>query len=362
MASVQHTNAPHRLRLPVVAAIVLTTLATAMGGASAQSPAGTPSQEPRMLGASSAARPSPQSSIPGFLLDRGRYTAFEVAAAVTQTFAGGINDRGQIVGYYDDASGLHGFLRHKDGRFSTIDFPGARATEALKINNRGQIVGVYSETSPFEFADGRGFLLDRGRFTRIDFPGAVTTVARGLNDRGQVVGDYTDAEGMIHGFLWDKEQFTTIDVPDAAATSLTDINDRGQIIGVHAHDPTGATGLHGFLLSRGVYTTFDAPDALVTQPFDINNRGQIVGNTISDLAETTPRAFLLAKGVKGGLHPDRLPGRGEHSGLRPQRPGPDHGNLHEPRRRAGWSAGPHADADDEDHDVGPLTAGPEVPA
>ena len=128
MALVEDTNLRRRLR-PLVVAIVLTTLATAMAGASAQSPAGAPSQEPSMRGASSAARPSPRVQFPGFLLDRGRYTAFEVAGAVTQTFPIGINDRGQIVGYYDDASGLHGFLRQKDGRFSRIDFPGARATE-----------------------------------------------------------------------------------------------------------------------------------------------------------------------------------------------------------------------------------------
>jgi hypothetical protein len=72
----------------------------------------------------SAAGSSAQIQFPGFLLDRGRYTAFEVAGAVTQTFPIGINDRGQIVGYYDDADGLHGFLRQKDGRFRTIDFPG----------------------------------------------------------------------------------------------------------------------------------------------------------------------------------------------------------------------------------------------
>jgi hypothetical protein len=50
-----------------------------------------------------AADASPRIQFPGFLLDRGRYTAFEVAGAVTLTFPSGINDRGQIVGYYDDA-------------------------------------------------------------------------------------------------------------------------------------------------------------------------------------------------------------------------------------------------------------------
>ena len=109
MAWIEDTNL--RGRLPVVVAIVLTTLATAMAGASAQSSA--PSQA-SMRGASSAARPSPRVQFPGFLLDRGRYTAFEAAGAVTQTFPIGINDRGQIVGYYDDAGGVHGFLRQKD--------------------------------------------------------------------------------------------------------------------------------------------------------------------------------------------------------------------------------------------------------
>jgi hypothetical protein len=135
-----------------------------------------------------------------------------------QTFLVGINDRSQIVGYCDDARGVHGFLRHKDGRFGTIDFRGAR-DRGPEDNNRGQIVGVYSETSPFEFADGRGFLLDRGQLTRTDIPGAVIAVARRINDRGQVVGDYLDVDGRLHGFLGDKGRVTTIDVPAPAAGS-----------------------------------------------------------------------------------------------------------------------------------------------
>jgi hypothetical protein len=154
MTLAEDTNLRGRGRLHVVAALVVAALMAPAAGAS-------------------AAGSSAQIQFPGFLLDRGRYTAFEVAGAVTQTFPIGINDRGQIVGYYDDADGLHGFLRKKDGRFSRIDFPGARATEAFKINNRGQVVGLYDETTPFDFADGRGFLLDQGRFTRIDVPGAL---------------------------------------------------------------------------------------------------------------------------------------------------------------------------------------------
>jgi uncharacterized membrane protein len=284
----------------------------------------------------SAAGSSAQIQFPGFLLDRGRYTAFEVAGAVTQTFPIGINDRGQIVGYYDDADGLHGFLRQKDGRFRTIDFPGARATEALKINNRGQIVGLYSETSPFEFADGRGFLLNRGRFTRINVPGALSTFARGLNDRGQVVGDYTDVDGLIHGFLWDKGRFTTIDVPGAGGTTATDINNRGQIVGEYGEDPGNApTALHGFLLSGGDFTTFDAPGVVFTEPGGINDRGQIVGSTASDSVLADLRGFLLAEGVEGDFTPIDFPDAPRTVAFDINNRRPDRRRLREHRCRAG---------------------------
>jgi len=71
----------------------------------------------------------------------------------------GINDQGQIVGYYTDASGAaHGFL-YSNGQFTTLDDPNAgtgnfQGTLASRINNAGQIIG--------EFVDGNnvqhGFL------------------------------------------------------------------------------------------------------------------------------------------------------------------------------------------------------------
>jgi probable HAF family extracellular repeat protein len=170
-------------------------------------------------------------------------------------------------------------------------------------------VGIYDETTPFDFADGRGFLLDRDRFNRLDVPDAVNTVPHGINNQGQVVGEYTDADGTVQGFLWDEGRFTTVDGPDGTGASVTDINDRGQIIGVLPDDTTGATGLRGFLLSKGVYTTFDAPGVPIIHAFDINNRGQIVGTTLSDPALTEVHGFLLAKGVDGPFTRSTSPAR-----------------------------------------------------
>jgi probable HAF family extracellular repeat protein len=306
-----------RLRLAVAGAAVLTALTVATAGASV--PASMSGAEARLgrlgaglsLPADSSTRP--RTPVPGFLLERGRYTRFDAPGAQLETGPTGINNRGQLVGYYLEADAdatYHGFLRDARGRFTTIDLPGAKATVASRVNDRGQLVGRYYQTAPFRGPDARfrGFLLDRGKLTRIDVPGAAQTQAVGVNNLGQVVGEYQSPDGIFHGFLWRKGRFTTIDLPGAAGTSLMDVNDRGQILGISI-DQAGS--FHGLLLDRGRFTTFDAPGVRFTVPRDINNRGQIAGFTVAP-TEQDPlagaRGFLLAKGVKGPFTPIEVPG------------------------------------------------------
>ena len=80
--------------------------------------------------------------------------------------------------------------------FTTIDFPGALATDALGINASGQVVGRY-----YDGFTQHGFLLDKGTFITIDPPGSTFTEAIGINAAGLIVGDYVDASGTQHGFL-----------------------------------------------------------------------------------------------------------------------------------------------------------------
>src|SRR6266498_4554125 len=98
--------------------------------------------------------------------------------------------------------------------FTTIDVPGARLTQASGINNRGQIVGWYDDASGGE----HGFLLDETGFTTIDVPGAGLTATDGINDRNQIVGGYIGPSGIL-SFLWDAGSFTTIAVPGARETA-----------------------------------------------------------------------------------------------------------------------------------------------
>jgi probable HAF family extracellular repeat protein len=208
-----------------------------------------------------------------------------------------INNRGEIVGFYNDATGATttGFLRSKNGQFTSINVPGSQATGPLKINDRRQVVGLYLDADATPNPDGtpppgafHGFVWDDGDLTTIDLPGATATFVLGINNRGQMVGSYIDADGNYHGFLRDPNGAVTtlpdapVADPTAGGTQPASINDRGQIVGL-AYDAQG--GSRGFLYENGVVTLIDAtPNAVFTRPLDINNRGQIVG----DYATTPP--------------------------------------------------------------------------
>ena len=101
----------------------------------------------------------------------------------TSTSPIGINDRGDIAGWYTDASNAtRGFIRARNGVFRSISEPNATGnqTRGQKINNSRLVCGFYTK------ADGtnHGYLLSGNSFTEFDVPGADTTFIFGLNDGG----------------------------------------------------------------------------------------------------------------------------------------------------------------------------------
>jgi len=179
----------------------------------------------------------PSGAVHGFISRGGEVATIDVPeAALTQPL--GINDRGDVVGAYVEAvpgadpyaynvtGRRHGFLL-RAGRFTPVDVPGSDATTVSGINDRGQMVGYYDR-------DGarHGFLMSAGRVTRIDRPGARFTVPSRIDDRGRVVGGYGDPKAAgARGFLWDDGDFTTIVAPGVRTDTLAyDINDRGDIV------------------------------------------------------------------------------------------------------------------------------------
>ena len=89
------------------------------------------------------------------------------------TFPNAVNIEGTVVGVYYDAAGvLHGFI-DSDGRFTTVDAPGA---------GTGAERGTYSD---------------------------------GISDAGLVDGEVLDANNLYSGWLEAGGQFTALNDPDA---------------------------------------------------------------------------------------------------------------------------------------------------
>jgi hypothetical protein len=158
MMSTARTNLRGRLGVLIAGSLVFTALTAGAAAASVPAPMGVTAPEPIRLAAPAGPSVSPQPSssvrprtpVPGFLLDRGRVTTFDAPGA-TITFAAGLDDRGQVVGFStSDLTGtsFSGFLRDARGRFTAINRPGAAATLVFDINDRGQLVGVAGNPDP----------------------------------------------------------------------------------------------------------------------------------------------------------------------------------------------------------------------
>jgi probable HAF family extracellular repeat protein len=117
------------------------------------------------------------------------FNTFNDPLAFTGTTEGwGANDMDQIVGRYQDATGVHGFLE-SGGTYTTLDDPLATGgTVAFGINASGQIVGNYTNAT-----GNHGFLLSGGAYTTLDDPLATAgTFPFGINASGQIVGNYLE--------------------------------------------------------------------------------------------------------------------------------------------------------------------------
>jgi probable HAF family extracellular repeat protein len=108
-----------------------------------------------------------------------------------------INDNGVIAGDYNSNGKYHGFIDN-GGVFTTLDDPNGLVgggTIVEGINNKGDVVGYYEDSS----FQAHGFVYSNGTFTTVDAPSAPGggTILTGINDGGEIVG-YT--LGNLTGF------------------------------------------------------------------------------------------------------------------------------------------------------------------
>jgi hypothetical protein len=201
----------------------------------------------------------------------------------------GINDEGQIVGYFGSGAAGHpnkGYVIPPFSRtFINENFPGSVQTQVTGENNRGVTVGFWSSMNNANMMnDNHGFVDVAGHFRTADFP--TTSPATppvdqllGVNDSDIAVGFYTDANGNNHGYEYNinSNTYSSVVDPNAPSASLTAaaINDHGDVAGIYTNPANGNTD--GFLLSHGRLTDLTVPGSSSTMALGVNNFDEVVG-------------------------------------------------------------------------------------
>ncbi|MGO8970530.1 MAG: hypothetical protein ACLQDQ_13285 [Myxococcaceae bacterium] len=238
-----------------------------------------------------------------------QFTTFDPPDSV-YTNPEGINDRGEIAGWYGATNGaLRSFLRAPDGTFTTFEVPGDyNYTLVAGLNQEGAVSGDFCDIT----TTCHGFVrAPDGTLTTFDVKGAGTvppdevpgaypgTFPWNINLWGETYGFTQDNNNVFHGFIRAPDgNITTFDIKGAgtepfqgtatpffAGNLYTPIFAAINAFGV----VTGTFGdadyvSHGFVRAPGgEITTFDVTGAASTGAYSINLGGEIIG-TYTDSA------------------------------------------------------------------------------
>ena len=122
--------------------------------------------------------------------------------SAVNTYGDFVNAAGAVVGSYIDADGMfHGFIRHPDGSFTTIDLPTMPNLDFLFVNTITDLGVIGFRAKAANDVLRSYILLPNGILYEVRLPGSVSTVVRNVNQDGSIIGYYDLADGRRHGFL-----------------------------------------------------------------------------------------------------------------------------------------------------------------
>ena len=281
------------------------------------------------------------------------------------TFAYGLNDAAQVVGYSTTAFNSHAFL-WQNGQMTDLGTLNlgthtGNASAAYAVNALGTAVGnspvsngnpraamwrdgkiidltpdvaVYESSWASSINDaGRwtgsvqleelppwhGFVADGFARTPIGHLGGGSSFPNDINNAGQVVGSsYTrivdGVEQGEHAFLWQNGVLTDLGVlPDDAESAAAAINSFGIIVGSSSRTnmATFQETHRPFLYDNGSMTAIPVP-SVDAQAADINDSGVVVGTMKASGGLSNNHAWVYQDGVVTNLNSLVVPGSGLH--------------------------------------------------
>jgi hypothetical protein len=152
-----------------------------------------------------------------------------------------VGPHGMIVGNFSSASGLHYFLRDKNGHITVFDLDvntpegPAEEVEPIAMNDKGQIVGTAFPIMPSNQEIALyTFLRDvDGTITVFNLPNMDYSAPVGIDTNGDILGSSQDANGPPHGWVRTADGTLTRLIPTSDVVIPYAITPDGQIWGIY---------------------------------------------------------------------------------------------------------------------------------
>ncbi len=250
------------------------------------------------------------------------------------SFANGLNNKGDVVGYYIDGSSIQRAFLYSSGVFSDL---GITSGGAYGINDDGVIVGtqiVGFTRNAFIISSGRTTNLSDGNndiygaainaggtivgstkaafgpntefqacfssgsgTTGLGSLGGDTAQARGINAAGTIVGQSNTDPGATHAFSYSEGLMSDLGTLGGNFSSAYGINTIGTIVGSSSVIDNGPG--HAFSYTNGVMVDLGTLGGTGSTAVAINAGGQIVG--AAQLANSSQAGFVFKNGTMQNL-------------------------------------------------------------